>query len=118
MLCVCLRSLDSLSFVFALHRKPYKTVRQLSDVCWGPPSSHLPTDLASLPLGALRSAQRALARAQTEEDQSGSEDERSESEVDSDEALAKGKASRPNAHKPEWSNKPRTDIAKRQNKNA
>lgn len=87
-------------------------------MCWGPPSLHLRTDLASLPLGALRRAQRALARAQTEEDPSDSEDERSESESDLDEVLAKGKESKPNAHKPEWSNKPRTDIAKRQNKNA
>lgn len=78
----------------------------------------LRTDLASLPLGALRRAQRALARAQIEEGPSDSEDERSESESDSDDALAKGNESKPNAHKPEWSNKPRTDIVKRQNKNA
>ena len=35
--CVCVRSLDILSIIFALHRKPYKKVRQSNDVCWGPP---------------------------------------------------------------------------------
>jgi len=83
------------------------------------PSLHLPTDLASLPLGALRRAQRALARAQAEENPSDSDEgEKSESGSEPEEVLAKGKESKPNAHKPEWSNKPRTDIAKRANKNA
>ena len=77
--------------------------------------------MASLPLGALRRAQRALARAQAEENPSDSEeDEKSDSESGSEpeEVPAKGKESKPNAHKPDWSNKPRTDIAKRANKNA
>lgn len=82
------------------------------------PLSHFPTDLASLPLGALRRAQRTLARAQAEETSSGSEGESSESESEPEEVSAKDKESKPNAHKPDWSNKPRTDIAKRANKNA
>lgn len=77
-----------------------------------------PPDLASLPLGALRRAQYALARAQAEESPSGSEDESLGSESEPEQVSAKGKESKPDAHKPEWSNKPRTDIAKRQNKNA
>ena len=103
---------------FTLYRKPSKTVRRSTMSFRDYPSSHLPTDLASLPLGALRRAQRALARAQAEENPSDSEGERSESGSEPEEALAKGKESKPNAHKPEWSNKPRTDIAKRANKNA
>lgn len=83
------------------------------------PLSQPTTDLASLPLGALRCAQRALARAQAEENPSDSEeDESSGSGSEPEEVTAKGKESKPNAHKPEWSNKPRTDIAKRENKNA
>lgn len=77
-----------------------------------------PLDLASLPLGTLRRAQRALARAQAEKNPSDSTDEGSESESEPEAVSAKGKESKPNAHKPEWSNKPRTDIAKRPNKNA
>ena len=81
--------------------------------------SHLPTDLVSLPLGALRRAQRALARAQAVENPSGSEgEETSEPESEPEEVSAKGKESKPDAHRPEWSSKPRTDIAKRTNKNA
>lgn len=101
------------------HRKPSKIVRQITT--WRRCASHytpLP-DLASLPLGALRRAQRALARAQAEENPSDSEeDESSESESGPEQVSVKGKGSRPNAHKPEWSNKPRTDISKRSNKNA
>jgi hypothetical protein len=116
----CLQSLDDRSIIyFVLHRKPYKIVRQLTTFVRDYPSSHHPTDLASLPLGALRRAQRALARAQAEENPSDSEeDERSESGSEPEEVSAKGKESKPNAHKPEWSNEPRTDIAKRANKNA
>ena len=104
---------------FALCRKPFKTVRRPTMSFGDHSSSHLPTDLASLPLGALRRAQRALARAQAEENPSDSEEGKgSESESEPEEASTKGKESKPNAHKPEWSNKPRTDIAKRGNKNA
>ena len=103
----------------ALYRKPSKTVRRSTMSFGDYPSSHLPTDLASLPLGALRRAQHALARAQAEENPSDSEEGKgSESESEPEEVLVKGKESKPNAHKPEWSNKPRTDIAKRANKNA
>jgi len=85
----------------------------------GYPLSHPITDLASLPLGALRRARRALARAQAEENPSDSEEDAgSESGSEPEEVSAKGKEIKPNAHKPEWSNKPRTDIAKRGNKNA
>jgi ribosomal RNA-processing protein 36 len=59
----------------ALYRKPSKTVSWSTMSVGGCPSSHLPTDLASLPLGALRRAQRALARAQAEENPSDSEEE-------------------------------------------
>jgi len=100
-------------------RKPSKTVRRLTMSFGDHSLSHLPTDLASLPLGALRRAQRALARAQAEENPSDSEEGKgSESESEPEEVSAKGKESKPDAHKPEWSNKPRTDIAKRGNKNA
>lgn len=86
---------------------------------WDYPLSYLPADLASLPLGALRRAQRALSRAQAEENSSESEeDERSESESEPEKVSAKGKESKPDAHKPKWSSKPRTDIEKRANKNA
>ena len=77
-----------------------------------------PPDLASLPLGALRRAQRALARAQAEENPSDSEEGSSEPESEPEPVPAKRKESKPNAHRPEWSNKPRTDIAKRPNKKA
>jgi len=104
---------------FALYRIPYKIVSWLTTPVEDYPSSHPPTDLASLPLGALRRAQRALARAQAEENPSDSEEEEgSEPESEPEEVLANNKGSKPNAHKPEWSNKPRTDIAKRANKNA
>ena len=73
--------------------------------------------MASLPFGALRRAQRALARAQVEEN-SGDSDENPELESEPEEVSVKDQESKPNAHKPEWSNKPRTDIAKRSNKNA
>ena len=100
------------------HRKRCNIVRKSTISIGGYPLSHPTTDLASLPLGALRRAQRALARAQAEENPSDSEeDERSESGSEPEE-VAKGKETKPNAHKPEWSNKPRTDIAKRGNKNA
>jgi len=106
-------------FYFALYRMPYKIVSRLTMPAEDYPLSYPPTDLASLPLGALRRAQRALARAQAEENPSNSEEEEgSESESEPEEVPAKGKESKPNAHKPEWSNKPRTDIAKRANKNA
>ena len=102
-----------------LYRKRYKMVRQLTMSVRNYPLSHPTTDLASLPLGALRRAQRALARAEAEENPSDSEDgQSSESGSEPEEVTAKGKESKPNAHKPEWSNKPRTDIAKRGNKNA
>lgn len=77
-----------------------------------------PPGLALLPLGALRRAQRALARAQAEENPSDPEDESSGSGSEPEQVSVEGKGSKPNAHKPEWSNKPRTDIAKRSNKNA
>jgi len=103
----------------ALRRKPSKTVRRLTMSFGDHSLSYFPTDLASLPLGALRRAQRALARAQAEENPSDSEEGKgSGSESEPEEVSAKGKESKPNAHKPEWSNEPRTDIAKRGNKNA
>ena len=104
-------------FYCASHRKPYKTVRKIMVYMTGYRLLEPLPDLASLPFGALRRAQRALASAHTEENPSGSEDESSESGSEPEEASAKGE-SKPNAHKPEWSNKPRTDIAKRSNKNA
>ena len=104
---------------FAFFRKRCKTVRQLTISAGNYPLLRPITDLASLPLGALRRAQRTLARAQVEENPSDSEeDESSGSGSEPEEVSAKGKESKPNAHKPEWSNKPRTDIAKRGNKNA
>ena len=118
MFCMYLRRLDGLLFIL-LCRKPFKTVRRPTMSFGDHSSPRLPTDLASLPLGALRRAQRALARAQAEENPSDSEEDTgSESESEPEEASTKGKESKPNAHKPEWSNKPRTDIAKRGNKNA
>lgn len=102
----------------AVYRKPYKIVREtmcVRNCLLSPPHP----DLASLPLGALRRAQRALAKAQAEEYSSNSEeDESSETESEPEQGLIEGKESKANAHKPEWSNKPRTDIEKRQNKNA
>jgi len=103
---------------FACNRKRCRTVRQLISSAGNYPLSRPTIDLASLPLGALRRAQRALARAQAEENPSDSEDDSSESGSEPEQVSAKGKESNPNAHKPEWSNKPRTDIAKRGNKNA
>ncbi|KAF9651889.1 DUF947-domain-containing protein, partial [Thelephora ganbajun] len=83
------------------------------------PSLYLPIGLASLPLGALRRAQRALAMAQVQDSPNDSEEEEeSEPESEPEDVSAKGKERKPDAHKPEWSNKPRTDIAKRTNKNA
>jgi len=100
------------------YRRRCKTVRELTISAGNCPLSCLTTDLASLPLGTLRRAQRALARAQAEENPSDSEDESSESGSEPEEVSARGNGGKPNAHKPEWSNKPRTDIAKRGNKNA
>jgi hypothetical protein len=109
--------LSELMVYRAVYRKPYKIVRQTVCVCGNPLLLPL-SDLASLPLGALRRAQRTLARAQVEGNPSDSEDESSESQSEPEKVPAKGKERKPNAHKPEWSNKPRTDIAKRPNKNA
>lgn len=108
--------------VYRPHHSLQETVQDgeaINDVCGGYSLSHPHIDLASLPLGALRRAQRALARAQAEENPGDSEeDEGSESESGPEEVSVSGKDSKPNAHRPEWSNKPRTDIAKRGNKNA
>ncbi|KAG5647949.1 hypothetical protein DXG03_006983 [Asterophora parasitica] len=71
----------------------------------------LQDDLYGLPLGALRKAQNMLSQAEVDsEDSDESENENEESEPVS----AKGKEK----EKPEWSIKPRTDIAKRANKHA
>ncbi|KAF8078664.1 DUF947-domain-containing protein [Lyophyllum atratum] len=71
----------------------------------------LENDLSGLPFGALRYAQHMLSRAEVDSDQSdGSESEREEPMPPS----AKGKEKA----QPEWSLKPRKDIAKRTNKHA
>lgn len=71
----------------------------------------------NLPLGALRKAQRALAHTKAanypEGDISSSEDE-SEAESGARSLNMKGKQK----EIPEWSTKPRTDLAKRSSKHA
>ncbi|KIY53375.1 DUF947-domain-containing protein, partial [Fistulina hepatica ATCC 64428] len=67
--------------------------------------------MSSIPLGALRKAQKALQNRQADD----SEDaEDSESDSGSDVPSAKGKEKRG----PEWSAKPRSDIGKRSSKHA
>jgi ribosomal RNA-processing protein 36 len=68
-------------------------------------------DLASLPLGALRTAQRALNRTRVDSDSESESDPGSESDSGPEAEVKR-------AEKPEWSNKPRTDISKRKNKHA
>lgn len=70
--------------------------------------------MASLPLGALRMAQRALAQAQPDSDSE------AENDVDDGSPDPEGvpEVEEKRADKPEWSAKPRTDISKRKNKHA
>ena len=74
-------------------------------------------ELSSLPLGVLRKAQHALAHVKTvsdsDENDSSSEDA-SGSEAGTRTIDLKGKQK----EKPEWSLKPRKDLAKRANKHA
>ncbi|KII93750.1 hypothetical protein PLICRDRAFT_171465 [Plicaturopsis crispa FD-325 SS-3] len=76
----------------------------------------LQDDLSSLPLGTLRKAQRALTSAKvlsdSEEDGPASEDDGPPEESKGPTEKGKEKA------KPEWSIKPRPDLAKRSNKHA
>lgn len=61
-------------------------------------------------MGALRKAQRALAKANADSD--------SEDESSSDEASENQHVPTSKGKEKEWSTKPRTDIAKRSNKHA
>lgn len=74
-------------------------------------------DLSSLPLGALRKAQHALANAKPvseSEDSDSSSEDGSAGEDDARPVDLKRKEK----EKPEWSLKPRKDLAKRPNKHA
>lgn len=71
------------------------------------------TDLSSLPLGALRKAQRTLALAQAVSD-SEDDNESSEGEISEGEPDVKGKQK----DKPEWNTNRRDDLAKRSSKHA
>lgn len=71
----------------------------------------------SLPLGTLRKAQRVLAHARVDihsEDGGPSGEDGSEDETEAHGLDTKGKQK----EKPEWSTKPRTDLAKRSSKHA
>lgn len=67
-------------------------------------------DLLSLPLGALKKAQRTLVQATAISDSDSDQSEWSDEEHTSSKAKEKAK--------PEWSTRPRPDLAKRANKHA
>ena len=69
-----------------------------------------------MPLGTLRKAQRVLAHARVD---SHSEDGSPDEDSSEDETRAHGlDTNDKQKEKPEWSTKPRTDLAKRSNKHA
>jgi ribosomal RNA-processing protein 36 len=70
-------------------------------------------DLSNVPLGALLRAQRALTQANASDSESDSSSD-DESEPKPESTSLKGKEK----EKPEWSIKPRHDIAKRAHKHA
>ncbi|RDB29646.1 rRNA biogenesis protein RRP36 [Hypsizygus marmoreus] len=74
----------------------------------------LEDDLSGLPLGALRKAQHVLKNATIDSDGSDESEGENESDEEPNASSSKGKEKA----KPEWSIKPRTDIAKRSSKHA
>lgn len=72
-------------------------------------------DLSSLPLGALRKAQHALAYAEAVSE---SDDNHSLAEDESEDDTRPVGLKEKQMEKPEWSLKPRKDLAKRANKHA